>query len=75
MPEEPKKRRMPWWSLVVSGFILLAGLLGLDAPMAHERYAAAGVLVLAVGAFLAIFLLRRIGLAKLFEPPDKHLGA
>ncbi len=66
---------MPWWSLVVSGFIALAGLLGLDAPMEHKGYAAAGVLLLALLAYVAIFLLRRIGLAKLFEPPDKGFGA
>ncbi len=63
----------PWWSLVASGFIALAGLLGLDAPMEHKGYAAAGILLLAVLAYVAIFMLRRIGLGKLFERPDRHV--
>ncbi len=66
-------RSRPWWSLVVSGFILLAGLLALDAPMEHKGYAAAGIVLLAALAYVAIFMLRRIGLGKLFEHPDRHV--
>jgi len=58
---------MRWWEILVPIVIAVAGLAALQNPLGHVIYAAAGVLLCAVAAYVALVLGRRSGLLEFFD--------
>jgi hypothetical protein len=58
---------MRWWDILVPIVILVVGLAALENPLGHAGYAAAGVLLCAAAAYVALLLGRRSGVLEFFD--------